>query len=67
MIWIYGIWIQDSIVDIVTCYGLDGPGFEFWQGQEISSLKPSRLALVPTQSPIQRVLEFFPGCKAAVM
>lgn len=61
------IWIQGSIVDIETSYGLDGPRFEFWQGQEISSLKPSRLALVPTQSPTQRVLKFFPGCKAAVM
>ena len=42
----------------MTNCGLDGPGFELWHGQEISSLKPPRLASVPTQFPIQRVLEW---------
>ena len=46
--------MNDSIVSIATCYGLDGPGIESWRGQDI--LHPSRPALGPTRPPIQWVL-----------
>jgi len=41
---------QDSVVDIVTHYGLDGPGIETQWGQDF--LYPSRLILGPTQPPV---------------
>ena len=41
-----------SSVSIATDYGLDGPGIESWKG-EIFCL--SRLALGPTQPPVQWV------------
>jgi hypothetical protein len=44
---------QDSAHGIVTRYGLDGPGIESWWGRDF--LRPSRLALGPTQPPIQWV------------
>jgi hypothetical protein len=50
---------QDSSVGIVTHYGLDGPGIESRWGQDFLYL--SRLALGPTQPPIQRVLGHFWG------
>jgi hypothetical protein len=34
---------RDSVVSIVTCYRLDGPGIESWWGQDF--LHSSRLAL----------------------
>ena len=40
-----------SVVGIVTAYGLDGPGIESWWGRDFPHL--SRLALGPTQTPIQ--------------
>jgi len=43
----------ESSASIATCYGLDGPGIETWRGRHF--LYPSRLALGPTQPPIQRV------------
>jgi len=45
---------QDSTVGVVTRYRLDGLGIETWWEQDF--LHPSRLALGPTQTPIQWVL-----------
>ena len=42
---------RDSAVDIVTGYGLDGPGIESRWGRDF--LQPSRLALGPNHPPIQ--------------
>jgi len=44
---------------MVTCYGLDGPGIESWWGRDFPHL--SRLALGPTQPPIEWVPGLFPG------
>jgi len=44
---------QDSSARVATCYGLDGPGIEYWLGREFPY--PSRPALGSTQSPIQWV------------
>ena len=44
---------RDSVVGITTCYGLDSLGIEFWWRQDFVHL--SRLALGPTQPPIQWV------------
>ena len=42
---------RDSSVGIVTCYGMDGQGFEFRCGRDFPHL--SRPALGPIQPPIQ--------------
>jgi hypothetical protein len=47
----YGL---DSSVGIATGYGLDSPGIEFRWGQDFSHT--SRLALGPSQPPVQWVL-----------
>jgi hypothetical protein len=47
------VWGRDSIVGIVTRYGLEGPGIESWWGQDF--LHVSRPAPEPTQSPVQWV------------
>ena len=44
---------RDSSVGIATRYGLDGPGIESLWGRDIPH--PSRLAMRPTQPPIQWV------------
>jgi len=44
---------RDSVVGIATRYGLDDPWIESWWGRHF--LQPSRLALGPTQPPIQWV------------
>ena len=50
-------------VGIANGYGLDGPGIESQWGRDF--LRPYRQTLEPTQPPIQRVLDLFPGGKAA--
>ena len=44
---------RDSAVGIATRHGLDGPGIESRWGRDF--LHPSRLALGPTQPPVQWV------------
>jgi hypothetical protein len=57
--------VGSGIVGIATSNGVDRPGFESRSEQEIfSSAKPSGSALGPTQPPVQRISEFFPGTKA---
>jgi hypothetical protein len=48
---------------MATHYGLDGPGIESRWGRYFPH--PSRLALGPTQPPVQFVRGLFPGGKAA--
>jgi hypothetical protein len=52
-----------SIINVATCYGLDGLGIESWWGRDF--LHQSRPALQPNQSPVQWGPGLFPGCKAA--
>jgi hypothetical protein len=61
------VFIQDTVVNIVMSYGLDSLAFDSLQGPEVSSLKPSRLALMLTLHPVQWVLDFYPGGKATGM
>jgi hypothetical protein len=50
-----------SSVGIATDYGLDGPGIEFRWGRDFS--QKSRLALGPTQPPVQWVPVLSRGVK----
>ena len=54
---------RDSSVGKATRYGLDGPGIEPRWGRDFPH--PSRLALGPTQPPVQWVPGLFPRDKAA--
>jgi len=54
---------RDSSVGIATRYGLEGPGMDPGGVRDIPHL--FRLALGPTNPPIQRVAGLFPGGKAA--
>jgi hypothetical protein len=51
-----------SVVDVATGYELDGPRIESRWGRDFPHL--SRLALVPTQSPVQWVPGCFPRAKS---
>jgi len=55
------LWGQDSSVSIVTPCGLDSSGIECRWGQDFPH--PSRLALGPTQPPIEWVPVLFPRGK----
>ena len=48
-----------SVVSIVTAYGLNGPGIKSRCGRDFPHL--SRLALRPTQPPVQRVPGLYRG------
>ena len=52
---------QDSVVGIVTHYGLDAPGIESWGGRDYPCAY--RQALWPAQHPRQWVLGLFPVVK----
>ena len=52
---------RDSAVGVATRYGLDGPGIKSRWGRDFQH--PSRLALGPTQPPVQWVPGSFPGVK----
>jgi len=54
---------RDSSVSTVIHYGLDGLGIEFRWGRDFPH--PSRLALGPTQPPIQSVPGLYGGGKVA--
>jgi hypothetical protein len=54
---------QDSIVSIVTCYRLDGPGIKSRGGQDFPHL--SRPALGPTHPPVKWALDLFARGKVA--
>ena len=54
---------QDSTVGIASRYGLDGTGIESRWVRDFPH--PSRLAMGPTQRPIQWVPALFPGDEAA--
>jgi Txe/YoeB family toxin of Txe-Axe toxin-antitoxin module len=50
---------RDSWVGIATPYRLDGPGIEYWWGRDFPY--PSRPALGPTQPPVYKVVQIWPG------
>ena len=52
-----------TLSDIVTSYGLDGPGIESRCGRDFQY--QSTPALEPTQPPVQRVPRLVPGVKSA--
>ena len=53
----------DSLVGIVTCYKLDGPGIESQNRQDFLHL--SKPTLVSSQHPVQWVRGLFPRSEAA--
>jgi hypothetical protein len=46
--------MRDNVLSTMTRYGLDGPGFEFWQGSDF--LHWSRSALAPNRPWVQTIL-----------
>ena len=59
--WVYDV--GDSVVGILTRYGMHGPGIESWWKRDFSH--PSRPALESTQTPLQWVPGLFSGGGAA--
>ena len=49
-----GVCGQNSVVGIAMCSGLNSPGIKFWWGRDFLHL--FRLALGPTQPPVQWIL-----------
>jgi len=52
---------REGAVGLATCYGLDGPGIEFRWRRDIPH--PSKMALGPTQPPVQWILGHYWGVK----
>jgi hypothetical protein len=55
---------QDSVVSVVTCYGLGGPGIKSWWGRDFLHL--SELAPGPALPPVQWIPGLFPRGKMAI-
>jgi hypothetical protein len=55
---------RDNVIGQGTRFEFDGPGIEFWWGRDFPHL--SRMAVRPTQPPVQWGPVLFAGSKSAV-